>query len=474
MKEKIRLEFELDQFFKYIYQAPIGYLVIDEEGKVRTINQLFLRASNFTKEEVVSQSFAKVIDFNGDWQELKKQIQCYTFEQNLRLVWKGLNGKKGNSKVIVWKIEDASPQLFVLGFLDIHKEEKHLSLLSRFAENFVAETSIGIIVVDKDAKLVEISPLACKIFNLTKEEVLNKPIEKVFPDIPDEQLVCKRTLLDGISLRNHAMSFSINKQRFDLLVDSNTMKDEFGTIVGAYVVFKDVTNLRSLEQQVLQNDRLATIGQIAAGTAHEIRNPLTSIRGFLQILKDALTKNHLTHELHYTDIMLAEIDRINKLVNEILLLGKPKHATYKLVDVNKVLLEILPIIKNQGVLYGVEVKYLLKPGLPMIVADSELLKQVFLNIAKNGIEAIADGGVVTVTTKLDEENKRVLVMIHDNGPGIPHYLVDKIFDPFFTTKEKGTGLGLSICQKIIHDLGGSIRVSTKGFGTTFQVLLPYN
>ncbi|TCS78138.1 ATP-binding protein [Tepidibacillus fermentans] len=473
MSLKFQLEFDLDQFYNYMYQAPVGYLVIDENGKVQAINQLFLRASHYTEKELVSQPFDKVIDFDGEWKDLKNQLQYYTFNQTLRLSWKGSKGNKGTSKVIVWKLGSTSPQLFALAFLNIHKE-KHFSLLSRFAENFVSETSIGIIVVDKDSKLVEISPLSCKIFNLTKEEVLNKRVEEVFFDIPDEQLVCKRTLLDGIRLRNHAMTYSINKQRYDLLVDSNTIKDESGNIVGAYVLFKDVTNLRSLEQQVLQNDRLATIGQIAAGTAHEIRNPLTSIRGFLQILKDVLIENQLMNELQYTDIMLTEIDRINKLVNEILLLGKPKHTTYKQVDVNKVLLEVLPIIENHGMLHGVEVNYLLGSGLPTIVADPELLKQVFLNIAKNGIEAIIDGGVVTVTTKLDEDNKRILVMIQDNGPGIPNYLVDKIFDPFFTTKEKGTGLGLSISQKIIHDLGGSIRVSTKGFGTTFQINLPYN
>ncbi len=172
--------------------------------------------------------------------------------------------------------------------------------------------------------------------------------------------------------------------------------------------------------------------------------------------------------------MLNEIDRINKLVNEILLLGKPRNTSYKQLDINKVLLEILPIIENQGILYGVEVLYQLDSTLPSVVAEPELLKQVFLNIAKNAIEAITDGGVVTVSTKVDEENKRIFVMIHDNGPGIPNYFVDKIFDPFFTTKETGTGLGLSICQKIVHDLGGTIRVSTKGFGTTFQVYLPYN
>jgi len=470
---KFILEFDYYQFVNYMSNAPIGYLMIDYEGKIIAVNSLFLRACHHTEDELIGQTCSKVIEYDGQIEEFVKKLQTFACDQTFRLTWIDSKGITGSSKSIVWKFGQKKSLFFVLAFLDINKEA-HLGLLSRFAENFVTETSIGIIVVDKELKLVEISPLGCKIFNLTKEEVINKPIEEIFLDVPDEQLICKKTLVEGISLRNHAMTYSINRQRYDLLVDSNTIKDESGMVVGAYVIFKDVTNLRTLEQQVLQNNRLATIGQIAAGTAHEIRNPLTSIRGFIQILKDVLMENHLMTELNYTDIMLDEIDRINKLVNEILLLGKPRNINYKQLDINKVLLEILPIIENQGVLYGVEVRYQLDSTLPFVVADSELLKQVFINIAKNGIEAITDGGVVTISTKVDEGNKRIMVMIYDDGPGIPNYLVDKIFDPFFTTKETGTGLGLSICQKIVHDLGGTIRVSTKGFGTTFQVFLPYN
>ncbi|MCU6340215.1 two-component system sensor histidine kinase AtoS, partial [Enterobacter quasiroggenkampii] len=110
---------------------------------------------------------------------------------------------------------------------------------------------------------------------------------------------------------------------------------------------------------------------------------------------------------------------------------------------------------------------------PNVVADRELLKQVFINIAKNGIEAMVEGGTLTVSVKRDSAEQRVLIDIHDTGPGIPAFLVDKIFDPFFTTKQNGTGLGLSVCQRIIHDLGGTIRVSSKGFGTTFTLAVPY-
>lgn len=464
----IKLELHLDTFLNYMHHAPVGYLIINREGTITHVNQVLLRASDYSAEELVNQHYHKLIYYNGDYDDLLESLKSSTTEELPRLIWKNSQGEQKTSKVIIWN----AGELIAISFLDIHKLV-YPSLFSRFAENFVAETNIGLLVIDKDQNVVEISPLASRLLEVNKQDILNRPIDEVFKGIPDEHRIVQRALINGITVSNQAAIWSINHQRYDLLVDSNTIKDEVGNIVGAYVIFKDVTNLRSLEQQVLQNDRLATIGQIAAGTAHEIRNPLTSIKGFLQMLRSVLSENNFINEYQYTEIMLSEIERINKLVNEILLLSKPKDIKYQSVDANKVLLEILPIIRNEGMLRNVDVKYQLVSILPAVIADTELLKQVFLNIAKNGIEAISNGGTLTITSNVDEEKQQVVISIHDTGEGIPNYIMDKIFDPFFTTKEKGTGLGLSICQKIIHDLGGSIRVSNKGFGTSFLIYLPF-
>jgi len=292
--------------------------------------------------------------------------------------------------------------------------------------------------------------------------------------VPKEHQLVQRNVLDGVVVRNHAISWTNNRERYELLMDTNLFRDPQGNVIGAYVIFKDVTNLRSLEQQVQRSDRLAMIGQIAAGTAHEIRNPLTSIKGFLQVLNRTFSQNGMEKEQGYTDLMLAEIDRINELVNEFLLLSKPKDVTFDRVDVSSVIRDILPIINNQAVLHNVTIKYQSVYQIPKVVADRELLKQVFINLCKNGIEAMVEGGTLTIIERVDYREKKVLVEIQDAGPGIPAFLIDKIFDPFFTTKDNGTGLGLSVCQRIIHDIGGNIRVSSKGYGTTFTVSLPFS
>lgn len=347
------------------------------------------------------------------------------------------------------------------------------SLLQQFAGMFIKDVNMGVLLIDEHFTLVDISEMACRILGVDKARALYRPVDEVFEVVPEEHRLVQRTLLDGVVVRNHAVSWTNNAERYELLLDSNLLRDESGHIVGAYVMFKDVTNLRSLEQQVQRSDRLAMIGQIAAGTAHEIRNPLTSIKGFLQVLQRTFESSGMEKEFGFTELMLSEIDRINELVNEFLLLSKPRDVSYDRIDMSAVIREVLPIINNQAVLHNVTIRYQSVYQMPEVIADQSLLKQVFINLCKNGIEAMVTGGTLTVTERVDPAEQKVHVDIHDAGPGIPAFLIDKIFDPFFTTKENGTGLGLSVCQRIIHDIGGHIRVSSKGFGTTFTVSMPY-
>nr|WP_245954790.1 ATP-binding protein [Paenibacillus flagellatus] len=358
--------------------------------------------------------------------------------------------------------------------LDVAVPADGLGLLQQFSGTFFKDVNLGVLLVDNEFRLVDISDMACHILGIERREALNRSLEDVFQSVPKEHQLVQRNLLDGVLVRNHAVSWTNNRERYELLMDSNLLRDGSGNVVGAYVIFKDVTNLRSLEQQVQRSDRLAMIGQIAAGTAHEIRNPLTSIKGFLQVLNRTFHTNGMEREQGYTDLMLAEIDRINELVNEFLLLSKPKHVMYDKIDVSSVLRDILPIINNQAVLHNVTIQYQSVYQLPKVVADRELLKQVFINLCKNGIEAMVEGGTLTIIEKVDYRERKVIVDIQDAGPGIPAFLIDKIFDPFFTTKDNGTGLGLSVCQRIIHDIGGNIRVSSKGYGTTFTVGMPFS
>ncbi|MGE5704024.1 MAG: histidine kinase dimerization/phospho-acceptor domain-containing protein, partial [Clostridia bacterium] len=285
-------------------------------------------------------------------------------------------------------------------------------LQQRFAEKLTASPHLGVVLLDNEARLVEISQMACRILGVNRQEVLGKHIDQAFAGIPEDNRLVQRELLSGVKVYNKATSWTNNNQRYELLVDSNPLQDEHGQCIGAYVMFKDITNLRSFDQKIERSDRLAMIGQIAAGTAHEIRNPLTSIKGFLQMFLKSFAESGMERERSYTEIMLTEINRINALVSEFLLLSKPRDVQYSIVDLNVVFTEILPIVESQALLHGMEVRFPSNGRLPLVIGDTELLKQVFLNICKNGIEAMGKEGLLTIDHHVEQDADRVSINIH--------------------------------------------------------------
>jgi signal transduction histidine kinase len=253
-----------------------------------------------------------------------------------------------------------------------------------------------------------------------------------------------------------------------VLIDSYCREGAQG-FTGMFVLMKDLGDFSMLEQQMQRTEKLATIGKIAAGIAHEIRNPLTTVRGLLQMLEHRYASQNVIEQREYVQVMLQEIDRVNDLVSELLLLAKPHRMCKVPSSIQQLVEELRPLVESEALLRKIEVRWHLLET-PLVWADAGMMKQVVLNLVKNAMEAMEDGGVLTVS--LDVDGGTVRLEVADTGPGIPYYQMDKIFDAFFTTKEKGTGLGLPICQRIISEHKGEIRVSSKGFGTTFSILLP--
>ncbi len=347
------------------------------------------------------------------------------------------------------------------------------TIMNAFANAFMDEVNVGVILLDSNGFVVEISAVALEMFKLNHSSSIGMHVNFVLKGMPEERRKWFADVLQGKELKNQMFSWDTESRQYELLVDANRLYNRFGVPVGAYIFFKDVTLLRSLEEQVRHSDRLKTIGQIAAGAAHEIRNPLTSIKGFLQLMKQSCQSKKLVKESQYTDVMLAEIERINRLVGEFLMLSKPGETAPDRICSSAVLKEMLPVIESEALLYDIVVHYHLSGTTAEVLVDREQLKQVILNLCKNAIESMAlTAGTLTIRERINYHEQTVAIEIHDQGSGIPPFLIDKIFDPFFTTKESGTGLGLPICKRILNDMGGQIRISSKGFGTIVTVTLP--
>jgi len=342
----------------------------------------------------------------------------------------------------------------------------------QFWDRFLALGGIGVVLLDSEFRVVEVSDMVCSVFGTDRERIVGRPAEEWMRLAGADAYPFDRGLLEGNSFRNRVWDWTKDQSSYKLMLDGDVLRNgEHRT--GAFLLLWDITHRMALEEQIRRSDRLKTIGQIAAGTAHEIRNPLTAIKGFMQLLNKSLSERELEKEQEYVGIVLSELERVNDLVSEFLLLSKPKEVKRKLVRVGDVLQEILPMIRNEALLHNVTVLYYPKAWLLPIVADKELLKQVFLNLGKNAIEAMVGGGTLIIRVfSHPEDPTRIAVEFKDTGPGIPPEALDKVFEPFFTTKQQGTGLGLSVCQRIVDDLGGSIEVESDGNGTRFTVWLP--
>jgi two-component system, sporulation sensor kinase A len=232
------------------------------------------------------------------------------------------------------------------------------------------------------------------------------------------------------------------------------------------VVARDLTERKKTEEMLRKSDKLSVLGQLAAGVAHEIRNPLTSIRGFLQLLQSKALEN-----VDYYEIMLSEIDRINSIVGEFMLLAKPQAMNFMEIDLREILRHVISILDTQAIMTNVQIYFDSEPGLPPIWCVDNQIKQVFVNMLKNAIEAMPSGGSVHI--QLRKQDNHIIASFVDHGCGIPEERLATLGEPFYTTKEKGTGLGLMICYKIVENHHGRILIDSKvNEGSTFSIMLP--
>lgn len=224
---------------------------------------------------------------------------------------------------------------------------------------------------------------------------------------------------------------------------------------------------RSNQQLQMQAQKLAVAGQIAAGIAHEVRNPLTSVNGFLQLMK-----TQYPERTDYFDIIFSEIKRIDFVLSELLVLAKPQAVHFQEVQLHELLEQVITLLKTNAVLSNIDLKQpFKKQDAGAILADANQMKQLFINLIKNAIEAMPEGGSIYISTeKVLNEWK---ITIQDEGKGMSEEDIQKIYDPFFSTKKEGTGLGLTICAAILKDHHGRMDVSSElGKGTAFHIYLP--
>ena len=242
---------------------------------------------------------------------------------------------------------------------------------------------------------------------------------------------------------------------------------EDGSREGLVIIGRDITTLRQTEERLSRTEKLSVVGELSASVAHEIRNPLTSLKGFVQLLQMEDDKHQ-----DYYQIMLDELNRINHIVGELLLLAKPQHIKYTKVAIQKILNDVISLLTVEASLYNVQIEFNFPKEDIILECEPNQLKQLFINLIKNSIEASKNDSKILINLELIE-NSTIAIMVKDNGCGISQERLQKMGEPFYSSKEKGTGLGLTVSYKIVQSHKGTIVFDSElGLGTTAKITLP--
>lgn len=328
----------------------------------------------------------------------------------------------------------------------------------------------GVIAIDRQGDVTTMNPAAEMITGYTLNELVGHPYATLFSD-PHFASPVLDTLAHGTEHLAQEVSFPARDRTIELSVTTSRIHNPNGELIGALVIFSDLTARKETQRRLAQTERLATLGELMAGVAHEVRNPLTAIRGYVQIIRQ---QTSLPVHQEYLSVVLKEIDSINKVIQQLLDFSRPRQSQWQQVLLNSLIEETLILVQTSGVQARITFNFEQDTGLPAIVADRELLKQVILNLLINAVQAINARGEIRIRTWQYSATQQA-VAIEDNGGGIDIALQKKIFDPFFTTKASGTGLGLALSQRIINAHQGDIHVaSMPGCGATFTLILPIN
>ena len=351
-------------------------------------------------------------------------------------------------------------------------------LPENFVELIIEQTTSGLIAFDNKGEIVVCNPEAKRILNLKDEKIRGKRY--------DEVLVLWDELVELLSenfnrQRWHSRAEKVIRDHKDRKVTLGfslfPVKNRDGEIHGVVLIFKDITDLKQREERIRLKERFIALGESASTLAHEVQNPLASVKVNLDLLKDKCGKD--TSLQRYINTMDREFNHLSSVVTLLLNYLRPYKYDFRPVDIEEILTKSLDLLGDKLKRTKIKVQRKQLSPLPPISGDMEHLRQCFLNLLSNAIEATSKGGTIYITTDFKSEDRKkgtpasVLIKIADTGIGIPQNLIRKIFDPFFTTKERDVGLGLSIVHKIIEDHEGTISVESEvKKGTKFFIVLP--
>jgi len=344
-----------------------------------------------------------------------------------------------------------------------------LTKIKAFSETLVENMPIGLIFIGDEGNLLTLNDVSERLLMLSTPEVIGRKAEEILP----EQITDLMEEIHGPDdIAVHDLIIPLDDKTMVCEASASFLTDEDNNFLGYIILLRDITEIEHLKREMERKERLAAIGSLAAGVAHEIRNPLSSIKGFATYFKERY--RDVPEDLKIAAIMVGEVERLNRAISQLLDLSRPMDLRIDRASLADVANRSLEMIRKQASEKNIVIEFSSPQADPCHVnVDMDKLGQVLLNIFLNALDSMENGGTLSVSIRPDEKSASYVLRIKDTGHGIDQADLQRIFDPYFTTKQSGTGLGLAIVHRIIEAHGFEIKVeSTPGTGTTVSLTIP--
>jgi PAS domain S-box-containing protein len=459
-------------------QLPCGFLSLSEDGVILSINDQLLEWINAERNHTEGRHVNVILTESS-----KLFYQLYIFPMmkmhgKMEEMYLSLKSSDGSEvPVLINGICCEREGVMVsdcvlIKTVNRHKLENELLLAKKAAQqasqSIIESASDAIILANQSTKMIAWNKGAEALFGYTEQEAIGQDMEIIVPEHLKET---HRQSMERLRATGQSMAIELSGLRKDGTEFPAEISLNGWQANGEYfwsAIIRDITERKKTQELLLNSEKLNIAGQLAASIAHEIRNPLTAIKGFHQLMEaDSNGKPY------YFEILTEEMNRIELILNELLLLAKPQALQLKQVDLRALIEQVCTLMDSQANLHNIDVKVKFEQTVPTFIQCNEnQMKQIFINFLKNAIEAMPNGGQVIITVNHNDEDS-ILLLIIDQGEGIPEGKLKRIGEPFYTTKEKGTGLGFMVCRKIIEDHQGTLNISSRlNQGTTIEVILP--
>ncbi|WP_400246932.1 PAS domain S-box protein [Niallia sp. JL1B1071] len=471
--EEIEKEREKEEtqilYNEYFSEALDGIVLWKETGKIIAANASALKIFESTREQLLTSKISDYI-YKKDKRYAEIVMNLYHQKENREeLMFLMPNGQK---KILEFttklhSVEGLNMSIF-RNVTERYKMEEEIRESKAMFKNIFEEVFEGIIIWDEKFKIIDMNKAAERLLGKNKECLIGLDLLSTLPSAKSIGEDIKPKLLNLKEEGQNRGLYTVkcqNKREYTQL----EYRNKFNVYSGLSITtLRDITENAVLEEQLRKSSTLNVVGELAAGIAHEIRNPMTAIKGFIQLLETDVASSE--NEMYFT-VIKSELTRIESIINEFLLLAKPQVVKYVKSDLRQIMNETMELLHAQAVLQNVQFKKMYEEEIPMIYCEPNQMKKVFINIIKNAIEVLEDGGEIEVSIKAKQDYFHI--GIRDNGKGMSKEKLARIGEPFYTTKEKGTGLGLLVSYQIIEEHHGKVTVESElGVGTTFHLLLP--